>query len=111
MESKETHNGDDIPISTSPPLRNEDVMSNSSPNEQRNFDWIVDEVTGEGAVNVNNRMLQRCPSDRSLLDLRHVMWSVGSLIQEGAILPLSWFHVACNDDNKVTRLYVYFTFH
>ncbi|KAJ0074999.1 hypothetical protein Patl1_34806 [Pistacia atlantica] len=34
MESKETQNRDDIPTSTSPPLRNEDVRSNSSLNEQ-----------------------------------------------------------------------------
>ncbi|XP_031261135.1 leucine-rich repeat protein 1-like [Pistacia vera] len=29
------------------------------------------------------------------------------VIQEEVTLPLSWFHVTCNDDNKVTRLEIY----
>ncbi|KAJ0007411.1 hypothetical protein Pint_30384 [Pistacia integerrima] len=118
MESKETNNGDDIPTSTSPPPTGEEVRSNSSPNEQGNFDWIVD----EGAVNVNNPMLQPHPADHQDYHIyRKVMYLVliqkfarfkachvehrfPLVIQEEATLPLSWFHVTCNNDNKVTRL-------
>ncbi|KAJ0075429.1 hypothetical protein Patl1_34821 [Pistacia atlantica] len=84
MESKETNNGDDIPTSTFPPLRNEDVRSNSSPNEQGNFNWIFDEVTVGGAVNVNNlaRILQIIRIITSIgqkfADLRRVMRSIAT---------------------------------
>ncbi|KAJ0007893.1 hypothetical protein Pint_30410 [Pistacia integerrima] len=118
MESKETNNGDDIPASTSPPPTNEEVRSNSSPNEQGNFDWIVD----EGAVHVNNPMLQPHPADHQDYHIyRKVIYLVliqkfarfkacrvqhrfSLVIQEEATLPLSWFHVKCAGDNKVTRL-------
>ncbi|KAJ0076089.1 hypothetical protein Patl1_34818 [Pistacia atlantica] len=118
MESKGTNNGDDIPTSTSPPPTNEEVRSNSSPNEQGNFDWIVDEVAGEGAVNVNNPMLQPHPADhqdyhiyRKVIYLVliqkfarfkacHVEHRFPLVIQEEAALPLSWFHVTCNNDNE-----------